>query len=105
MLNKTVNPAEDITIEVAAESQAHRFYYELIGSPNVTVTNLNTDTNGFPLGITSTWTTGAVSNGKIEVTLRHYPGGGKEATDLVTSNKSSTDISSSDAGGFIVKIQ
>lgn len=105
LLNKTENPEADITAEVAAESQDHRFYYEVTGSPDVTVSGLNTDINGLPLGITSIWTTGAASTGKVEITLRHYANGNKAADDLVTSTKSASDISSSEAGGFVIKIQ
>jgi len=107
LLNKTVSPAEDITIEVAAEAAAHRFYYEVQSGINLTVSNLNNDGNGVPLGITSTWATGAASTGKIYITLRHYPGNppNKAATDPVDSNKSSTDITTKDIGGFNVVIQ
>jgi hypothetical protein len=94
LLNKTANPVEDITTEVAAEAQAHRFYYEPSSGSNITVSNLNNDGNGVPLGITSTWTTTAVATGTINVTLRHYPGNppNKAANDPVNSPKSSTDI-------------
>lgn len=107
LLNKTVNPAEDITTEVAAESAAHRFYYEAQSGLNLTISNLNNDVNGVPLGITSQWTTGAVSTGKVDVTLRHYPGTppNKATADAIDSNKSSTDITTKDVGGFTVKIQ
>jgi hypothetical protein len=58
------------------------------------VAGLDNDGNGVPLGITSTWTTGAVATGKTKITLRHYGGTppGKAAGDLVSSSKSSTDI-------------
>jgi len=94
LLNKTETPAEDITIEVQSESDAHRFYYEPTAASNITVSGLGNDGNGVPLGITSTWATGAVATGKVKVTLRHYPGNppGKVAGDLVNSTKSSTDI-------------
>jgi hypothetical protein len=94
LLNKTVNPAEDITAEVAAEADAHRFYYEPSAGSNITVSNLNNDGNGIPLGISSTWTTGAAATGTIKITLRHYPGNppNKAANDLVNSSKSATDI-------------
>lgn len=107
LLNKTVTPAEDITLEVAAESQAHRFYYEVQGGLNLTISNLNNDANGVHLGITSTWTTGAASTGKANVTLRHYPGNppNKAASDPLDSPKSSTDITTKDVGGFNVKVQ
>jgi hypothetical protein len=94
VLNEIESPAEDITLEVAAEPDAHRFYYEPTAGSNITVAGLDNDGNGVPLGITSTWTTGAVATGKTKITLRHYGGTppGKAAGDLVSSSKSSTDI-------------
>lgn len=94
LLNKTVNPVEDLTTEVAAESQAHRFFYQPSAAGNITVSNLNNDAAGIPLGISSTWTTGAAATGTIRITLRHYPGNppNKAAMDDVNSSKSSTDI-------------
>jgi hypothetical protein len=94
LLNKTETPVADITTEVAAESDAHRFYYEPTAASNITVSGLNNDPNGVPLGIESTWTTGAVATGKIKITLRHYPSvpPNKAAGDLVNSSKSGTDI-------------
>jgi hypothetical protein len=107
ILNKTKNPVEDITPEIISEADAHRFYYEAAAGLNLTIGNLNNDANGVPLGITSTFTTGAVSSGKLNITLRHYGGNppGKAAGDLENSSKSETDISTRDLGGFTVKIQ
>jgi hypothetical protein len=94
LLNKTANPVEDITTEVAAEAEAHRFYYEPSSGSNVAVSNMNNDADGVPVGITSTWTTGAAATGTMKVTLRHYPGNppNKAADDPVSSSKSSTDV-------------
>lgn len=94
LLNETESPAEDITLEVAEEADAHRFYYEPEAGSNIIVSGLNNDGNGVPVGITSTWTTSSVANGKIKVTLRHYGGTppGKAVEDLVNSSKSNTDI-------------
>ena len=94
LLNKTVNPVEDITTEVQAESDAHRFYYEPSVGSNITVSQLDNDTNGVPLGVNGTWTSGAASTGTLKVTLRHYPGTppGKETSDPVNSSKSATDV-------------
>lgn len=103
LLNETETPAEDITLEVEEEAEAHRFYYEPSGGSNITVAGLDNDPNGVPVGITSTWTTGAVATGTIAITLRHYGGNppGKAVADLVTSTKSSTDIGVT----FTTKIQ
>lgn len=94
LLNKTANPVEDITSEVAAEAASHRFYYEPSAGSNITISNFNNDVNGVPLGITSTWTTGAAATGTVKITLRHYAGNppNKAANDPVNSPKSSTDI-------------
>lgn len=94
LLNKTETPVEDITLEVLGEKEAHRFYYEPSVGSGITVAGLDTDGAGVPLGVTSIWTTNAVANGKVKVTLRHYAGTppNKAAGDLVNSSKSATDI-------------
>ena len=94
LLNETINPAEDITEEVEEESEAHRFYYTISPGANITISDLNTDGDGVPLGTTSLWTTGATSTGTITITLRHYPGNppDKQTPDPVNSPKSATDI-------------
>ena len=94
LLNKTVDPVEDITTEIIAEATSHRFYYEPSTSSAFLVNNLNNDANGVALGTTSQWTTGTTGLGTIKVTLRHYPGNppNKEAADPVNSPKSDTDI-------------
>jgi hypothetical protein len=93
LLNKTVTPPEDITEEVAEEPQAHRFYYLPAAGSNITVSGLNNDGAGMPLGLTSTWTTGAAATGTIRVILRHYAGNppNKATDDPSNSPKSSTD--------------
>ncbi len=94
LLNKTVSPAADITTEIAAEAQAHRFYYQVSAGSNIAISGLNNDAAGVPLGILSVWTTGAAATGTVKVTLRHYQGNppNKLANDPVDSNKSSTDV-------------
>lgn len=94
LLNKTVNPIDTISEEVEEEAEAHRFYFAPAAGSNITVTALDTDDNGVPLGLNSTWTTSAAATGKIKITLRHYGGNppGKAVADLVNSTKSATDI-------------
>ncbi len=103
LLNKTTTPADTITNDVLEEADAHRFYYTPSAGNPISVTNLDNDDNGVPLGINSTWTTGATATGSITVTLRHYPGTppDKQTADMATSPKSSTDISVT----FSTKIQ
>lgn len=94
LLNKSVSPAGNITTEVAAEAEAHRFFYQPSLTSNIVVNNFNNDANGMPLGITSTWAAGVTGTGTITITLRHYPGTppDKQTADGVTSPKSTTDI-------------
>lgn len=103
LLNKTVTPAEDITTEVKEEADAHRFYYENSPGSSISITGLDNDPNGVPLGVTSTWTTGVAANGSLKVTLRHYPAvpPNKAMADLVNSSKSNTDVEVV----FITKVQ
>lgn len=94
LLNKTVNPVDTVSAEVEEEADAHRFYFEPTAGSNITVTGLDTDGNGIPVGLNSTWLTTAAATGKLKITLRHYPGNppGKALADLVNSSKSGTDI-------------
>ena len=92
LLNKTSNPAEDVTAEIEEEAAAHRFYFLPAAGTGITINNFNTDGNGVPVGLTSTWVTGAKATGKIRIILRHYPNGGKANDDPADSPKSGTDI-------------
>lgn len=98
ILNESVSPAADITKEIVAEAVDHQFYFAA-SDGLVTVTNLNNDSKGLPLGTTSTWTTGALTGtGTFRITLKHKPGT-KAAGDLVTVGE--TDI----ALDFRLKVQ
>lgn len=92
LLDETKSPVDNVTEEVEAESQDHRFYFTPSANSNITVSSLNNDTNGIPLGTTSTWTTTTDAEGTIGIILRHYPDGGKATEDPVNSTKSSTDV-------------
>lgn len=87
--DESKTPALDITDEVEEEGDEHQFYF-VPSAVNITVSNLNTDALGLPLGTTSKWTTGAASTGVVKVVLKHKPGGIKAAGDLIT--KGETDI-------------
>jgi len=100
LMDKTKNPVEITSEEVLEEAVDHRFYFEPSGV-NITVSNLSNDPNGIPVGLTSTWTTGAASTGTMKITLRHYENGGKTLTDAVNDPKSSTDVEAT----FSTKVQ
>jgi hypothetical protein len=90
LTNESVTPAEDITAEVSAEGGDHQFYFEPTGA-TVTVSNLNVDGGGLPLGLTSRWTTGVTSTGSVKITLKHKPGI-KAAGDPVTKGDSDVEL-------------
>lgn len=89
--NKSVAPAENVNEEILAESENHRFYYEVSAGTGININNFDNDINGVPLGINSEWTTGNAGTGTLTVVLRHYAEGGKEGSDLVNDTKSTTD--------------
>lgn len=91
LYDKTKTPPVVTSDEVRKEAVDHRLYFEPSAGANITVTNLDNDPNGIPLGLMSTFTTGSAATGTMKVTLRHYENGGKAAVDLVSSTKSSTD--------------
>jgi len=88
-LNESVTPTDNITVEILAEDEDHQFFFQVAGA-NLGVAYTDQDADGNPVGLSSTFTTGAASTGTIIITLRHEP------------NKSATGVSSGDitnAGG------
>lgn len=73
LLNESVSPAEDITLEVQGESNEHLFCY---APSNTNVSIVRTDSDGtYEVGITSRWYTGNTANGETTITLKHQPDG------------------------------
>lgn len=72
LLNETVNPAEDISEEVAAEAEEHQFFFDINGSID-TAAATDQDANGNPLGLSFQLVTAAAGNGTLSITLRHEP--------------------------------
>lgn len=101
LYDKTKTPVVTTSDEVRTEAVDHRFYFEPAAGSNITVSNLDNDPNGIPLGLMSTWATGAAATGSIKITLRHYENGGKAASDLISNTKSSTDAEAT----FSTKVQ
>lgn len=97
LLNESVSPADDITLEVSAEADDHQFYYEPTVA-GLTVTNLNVDSKGLPLGTSSIWTTTAVGKGTMKITLKHKPGA-KAAGDPVSKGETDIEV------GFGVRVK
>ncbi len=93
-LNELVNPAEDITEEIEEEGEEHQVFYSLASSlGTISYDAENVDSNGKPIGLDFTLTTGNASTGTLTVTLRHLPN--KEAIGVangdITNAGGSTD--------------
>ncbi len=91
ILDESKDPVVDIHDEVEEEGTVHRLYLIPSAGIDITITELDYDSEGHPLGLKSTWQTGSAAQGRVTVTLRHYENGGKETSDPVNSSKSNTD--------------
>jgi len=70
--DRSKSPEEDITEEIEEESAEHLLVYVVNGA-NLTIVGADTDSNGKPLRLKTTWATGDVSTGSVKITLRHEP--------------------------------
>jgi hypothetical protein len=89
-LNESVSPADDITLEVEAESNDHQVYYTSTGA-SITTLNQNLDGLGLPLGTECTWNTGASGTGTMKITLKHKPGA-KSSGDPVSKGETDVEV-------------
>jgi hypothetical protein len=71
-LNESIAPSEDITEEVIEESNDHEVFYTT-SITGLTITKTDVDANGNPLGVLSSFQTGAIGTGILTVVLRHEP--------------------------------
>jgi hypothetical protein len=71
-LNESIAPSEDITEEVIEESNEHEVFYTS-SITDLTITKTDLDVNGNPLGVLTTFQTGAIGTGTLILVLRHEP--------------------------------
>jgi len=72
LLNETESPAESITEEIAEEDEEHQFFFTSTISDLVVAYN-DQDSDGNPIGLSSTLTTGGAASGSITIVLKHEP--------------------------------
>lgn len=94
--DRSKSPEDDITAEVEAENTAHLLVYTVSGA-NLNITADDTDDNGKPFRLETTWATGAASTGSVNITLRHEP-------DKSAANPDQTGDVDAEAV-FVVKVQ
>lgn len=93
VLNESVEPADDISVEIEEEGAAHQFFFRPNGVA-VTTVYADTDVNGRPIGLRSTWTLGSAGSGTVTVTLRHEPDKNAAGVSMgdITNAGGETDI-------------
>lgn len=89
LLNKTEDPAENITEEVEEEAEEHQFFYTVSEGLNITTAYVDKDKNGNDLGLKFTLTTGEASSGTLTITLRHEP---KKPSETLADAGGETDV-------------
>lgn len=74
-LNELEAPPEDITVEVAAESDEHQVFFtgSSVAAGLVAYAYDDEDANGHPVGLAGTLSALAAGEGTFVVTLRHLP--------------------------------
>lgn len=72
LYNESVSPIDTITNEVAEEALEHQFFY-IFSDVNTSYIYTDLDTENRPIGITTRVTTGAPSEGVVNIILRHLP--------------------------------
>lgn len=74
LLNESVNPADDITVEVQEEGADHLFCFDIAGGLNLSIFKTDLDANNLPIGLSSQWITTNASTGTTTIRLKHQPG-------------------------------
>ncbi len=82
LLNELEN--ESITAEIQEEDDEHQFFFTY-GNLFTAFNYADTDGNNLPVGLQTSWTTGAPTSGTLNVILRHQP------------NKSASGVAQGDA--------
>ncbi|MEX0967644.1 MAG: type 1 periplasmic binding fold superfamily protein [Bacteroidia bacterium] len=72
LLNELETPAENITEEIEEEASDHQFFFQSTLS-NLIVEYDDADEDGYPVGLSTTLTTGSPGSGTITIILRHEP--------------------------------
>lgn len=72
---------ENVTAEVDDEREEHQFFYTVAGA-SVTIVANDVDSNGLPVGLEYSVTTGGAGSGTLRVQLGHYGDAPKDGITL-----------------------
>jgi hypothetical protein len=73
-LDESKSPVDNITEEIAKESDEHLLIYTPSPATLLTYTYGDKDVNNYPIGLTGTAKAGTAGLGTLKVQLRHQPG-------------------------------
>ncbi len=94
LVNKLTDPFTDATVEIRELANEHFLIYTPMAALNLTVVITDRDTNPapgpYPIGLSSVFSAGSASVGKLSVVLRHQPG-----TKNGTATPGTTDLDTS----------
>jgi len=93
ILNETVSPADNITLEIKEEDKDHQFFFSFTNSI-ATATYGDVDGDGNPVGLEFNLETSASGSGNFTITLRHEPnklGSGVSSGDIANAG-GETDV-------------
>lgn len=72
LLDESKSPTDTISQEVFEEGKDHLFCYTISGI-STTITKKDKDENGLDLGLQTSWINGNISQGNVNIVLRHQP--------------------------------
>ncbi|TXF89037.1 type 1 periplasmic binding fold superfamily protein [Neolewinella aurantiaca] len=74
------NEDEEIDPEIMEEDEEHQVFYPVSSGLNLTLSYEDMDSDGNPIGLLTSVSTGDASTGSVQVILRHEPAKGSAAT-------------------------
>jgi hypothetical protein len=89
VLNRSVTPEEDITVEIREENLDHLLLYNVILA-DLLVSSQDNDDAGLPLRLLTDWTTGNASIGTLRIRLLHEAD--KSAADPAATGETDFDV-------------
>ena len=73
LYNESISPRENIGNEVKQEDDHHQFFFIYPTGLNISITYDDFDSNGNPLGLENSLSTGEISSDELVIILRHNP--------------------------------
>jgi len=80
LFDQTKNPVDTISKEIWKERDEHLFFFKHTGV-GISTIYTDIDTKNLPVGLSTKWRTGAVSNGTSRIVLKHQTDGTKNGTE------------------------